>query len=971
MMKNITKTLFLLSIIFLLSGKKTANAQSVSFNWNGTVTTIDGYPNCSNGSIQTWVVPSCVTTLTITALGGSGGNSKLSVGLCVGGVGAQITGTVTVTPGDVIDIVVGALGGYGEVDGGGGGGGSFVWDKTSNTLLVVGGGGAGSGINENASPSGQITNTSALALETATRDGNNNCGAGGTGGGTNSGGQAGSLTSDGAGIGGAGWGENGVGFSGSSIDFYTGWGIYPDSAFTPAYGGYADTRIANPYSGAGGYGGGAGGGYNGGGGGGGYNGGGGGIGVSSAEGYSAGGGGSYCFGTTALLVGLGNTSSDGSVTISWTSQGISATMDPPIDPTCNGDAGSATVTASGGTLPYTYFWTPAGGTGATGTGLTAGTYTAVVTSNNGCSESVSVTITQPPPLDVTTSATAASCNLSNGSATATVTGGLAPYTYFWDPSAQTTATALGISAGTYTVGVVDQNHCTGSATVVVTQPSAVTASISSTTDVSCFGGNNGTITVTATGGVAPYGYAWTPVGGNNATGTGFSAGSYTVTVHDANGCISTASATITEPTLLSATVNGPALLCSGTTGTLTANVLGGTAPYAYLWSTVPAQTTSTASVTPTSTTTYTVTITDANGCSASAQFTVNFGAPLSTNISGPSSICPGSSATLCATTEGGTGGYVYTWTTSTGATYSSPCITVSPAANTTYSVSVFDNCGTTGNTSATIQIDPYPVVGFAADVYQGCAPLCTQFYSTTTIAGGNAESYSWLFGDGDSAHVKDPAYCYPYSGTYDVSLTVVSDSGCSATLRRVGTINVFTPPMAAFTISPQPATIINPTIQFTSESTDEDGVSYLFWSFGDATDSTSNLQNPTHTYQDTGTYCASLIAMNIHGCTDTVTNCLVVDPVFNIYIPSAFTPNGDGKNETFQPVGQYIKNFQMYIFDRWGQQLYATTNIAQGWNGTTKGGSTAAMEDTYVYKIQLTDSKNIDHSYVGSVTILK
>ena len=104
--------------------------------------------------------------------------------------------------------------------------------------------------------------------------------------------------------------------------------------------------------------------------------------------------------------------------------------------------------------------------------------------------------------------------------------------------------------------------------------------------------------------------------------------------------------------------------------------------------------------------------------------------------------------------------------------------------------------------------------------------------------------------------------------------------------------------------------------------------------------------------------------MDAHGCTDTATSCLVINPSFNLYIPSAFSPNGDGKNEVFQPKGQYIKSFEMYIFDRWGAQIYHSTDITKGWNGTV-GGSTMAQEDTYVYKILVTDSQNKSHSYVG------
>jgi len=113
-----------------------------------------------------------------------------------------------------------------------------------------------------------------------------------------------------------------------------------------------------------------------------------------------------------------------------------------------------------------------------------------------------------------------------------------------------------------------------------------------------------------------------------------------------------------------------------------------------------------------------------------------------------------------------------------------------------------------------------------------------------------------------------------------------------------------------------------------------------------------------------------MIAMDEHGCADTATNCFVIEPDYQLYIPSAFSPNGDSKNPTFQPKGQYIKSFEMYIFDRWGMQVYHTTDITKGWDGSVGGGN-ISQEDTYIYKIQVTDAQKHEHAYVGSINVLK
>ncbi|WP_255038020.1 SprB repeat-containing protein [Lacihabitans soyangensis] len=239
-------------------------------------------------------------------------------------------------------------------------------------------------------------------------------------------------------------------------------------------------------------------------------------------------------------------------------------MSAQTDVLCNGaSTGSATVTPSGGNPSYTYEWAPSGGTAATASGLAAGTYTVTVTDANGCQKTATVSITQPTALVASISTqTNVLCNgASTGSATVTVSGGnplfsntTAPlggtatittnvsptYIYSWAPSGGTAATATGLSAGTYTVTVTDANACQKTATVNITQPAALVASISAQTNVICNGASTGSATVTASGGNPNYTYSWAPSGGTAATASGLAAGIYTVTVTDANGCQKTA-----------------------------------------------------------------------------------------------------------------------------------------------------------------------------------------------------------------------------------------------------------------------------------------------------------------------------------------------------------------------------------------------------------------------------------------------
>lgn len=647
---------------------------------------------------------------------------------------------------------------------------------------------------------------------------------------------------------------------------------------------------------------------------------------------------------------------------------LTATINTINGVSCYGGTGSATATVAGGTVPYTYHWTPAGGTGITGTGLSAGSYTVSVTDNKGCAATTSVNITQPALLVASLNSTHAYCNLATGTATASVSGGTSPYTYAWSIPKQNKVTATGLAAGNYTVTVTDNKHCTATASVSVTQPVHVTASPTIINNVTCFDGNDGAASVTATDGLPPYTYLWTPGGQTTPLATGLFALTYTVKVTDADGCAANISVTVPQPPQVKVSIGEPRTICRDSTGILLGYVSGGNPPYNYSWST--GSTLSTITITPIATRTYSLSVVDSKGCTGKGQITLEYGPPLSLAIQGLTTICQGDTTTLCAVATGGTGGNIYEWGPVSNTT---SCIKAAPSSKTVYTVSVADYCGATATASATVYSTPTPVINFISSLSEGCAPLCIQFWSNVTIARGKIQQYIWQFGNGDTLKGSGAIYCYQRSGKYSITLTAISDSGgCSASLTKVDMITMHSRPRAAFTFSPQPASILTPTIQFLDESSDNNGgIAYWWWTFGDNSDSSSNFRNPVHTYNDTGTFCANLIVMDNDGCTDTTTDCVIIAPVYSLYIPSAFTPNGDGLNETFKPVGRYVKDFDMYIFNRWGTEIYHTNNINNGWNGAVHGVGAICQEDVYIYKITVTDAKDKQHSYIGNVNLLK
>ncbi len=619
---------------------------------------------------------------------------------------------------------------------------------------------------------------------------------------------------------------------------------------------------------------------------------------------------------------------------------------------CNGGTtGSATSTVSGGTSPYTYSWSNAQ-TGSTASGLGQGSYTLTVTDANGCTGTATIVITQPAVLTAVASGQNVSCaGGNNGSATVTAGGGTTNYTYSWS-NAQTGATASNLIAGTYTITVTDANGCTATATVAITQPSAVTVQ-TSTTNATC--AQAGTISTTVNGGTGSYTYTWNN-GQNGATATGLSAGTYTLAVSDANGCTATATATITGisgPTAAGMSSINNVLCNGGNTGSATATATGGTGSYTYSWNNSQA----TATATGLAAGTYTVTITDANNCSITATVTVTEPTALVATATGVNAC---SNATANGSAAGGTTNYTYLW--SNGQTTQN----ATGLATGVYTLTVTDANGCSASDTAVINVSVPPVVTFAANDSAGCVALCVNFTCTTA----NIASYTWSFGDGTGT--GNPAnHCYKSAGTYTVILTVTDNNGCTGSLTKSSYINVFPNVVASFVAGPQPTTILNPVITFTDLSSG--GANSWSWTFGDVQNSTSNLQNPFFTYKDSGCYNVQLIADNQYNCPDTTEQVVCVQGDYELFAPNAFTPDGNLLNDTWnvQGIGIDPDHFELYIYDRWGNLIYKTSDLYKGWDGKANGGKEIAQQDVYVWKVFTRDFLGGKHSYIGHMSLLR
>jgi len=659
-------------------------------------------------------------------------------------------------------------------------------------------------------------------------------------------------------------------------------------------------------------------------------------------------------------------------------------VDPPgvildvtgTDPSCTGycDA-TATSTASGGTGTLSYQWDNSAGTAPDATDLCGGiTYTLVVTDVNGCTVSDSHTPVDPPLLILSVTGTDPSCyGVCDATATSTASGGTGTLSYQWDNSAGTAHDATDLCGGTtYTLVVTDMNGCTVSDSHTPVDPPPIIINDPVVTDVTCYGYNDGAITVTASSGTGTLNYSIPGETNQNGIFTGLGADTYTVTVTDQNGCTNTIQAVITEPPQLVLTITSD-IVCIDEMTSVTVYATGGTPPYSYQWSNF--ETTQSITDIPGVTTNYSVVVTDANNCVENISTTVIVYPPLAINIYPDDTICEGDQVTIYANYSGGMG-EPYTLTLNGSTTIQTP-YTVSPTVTTVYEVCVDDDCPTPQVCDdLEIVVMPDPPVNFVADIYDGCEPLTVNF---SEISQHTGQTYQWNFGDpwgSTTGTGKNPVHAFENPGAYDVTCTVTSEYGCTNTWTWYEMIWVWPNPVAAFYPYPQVATILEPYVYFENNSS----TFYITnWTFGDG--DSSNVVHPQHKYDGCGTYNVMLAVETEHGCVDTTWSEVVIQDIITFYAPTAFSPDYDQMNALFSPIGHGIDPdyWHLMIYDRWGEKVWETYiydvdeetgEVHHGWDGTVrdkKMGENAVYSWLVIYR----DDTGAEHQRAGLVTLVR
>ncbi len=581
-----------------------------------------------------------------------------------------------------------------------------------------------------------------------------------------------------------------------------------------------------------------------------------------------------------------------------TSTNASATA-TSISDTCGMGVGTVIATPGNGTGPFTWNWpTIVGGNTATVNNVMTGTYAVTMTDALGCTATTAVAVQNVSVTSSATSTLVSCAGGSDGTATATLLPAQPGLTYLWDdPAAQTTQTAVGLSAGTYNCVITALNGCTSTATVVVTEIPGMTATIANQVDVDCHAANTGIINLNVTDGTAPYTYAWSGSTSTTNTANDLFVGPHTIDITDANGCLVTLNTVLAEP---------PALYID--------------------------------------------------------------------SVSTDSIICSESSIIIGAVGAGGSTPYIYTWYENGTQISNSQYVSVDPVnSGTQYIVVLSEVCGSPTDADTLVLTFPADIIPQATPVpYEACAPDSFLFLNTSAN-GQDIATTVWQFSNGTMHTVlgqDSVKELFEIAGFYDATMTVTSTYGCVYTNSFPQIISALPRPEAKFGMTTNPTTIFETTIGMIDKSID--AVQWN-WTAPDATPSTSTDQFPTFVFpHEEGGYEVTLLVTSPQGCTDTTRAVLQVNNDYILYAPNSFTPDGDQFNQTWHIVteGLDIFDFDLLIFNRWGEVVWQSKDPDAEWDGTY--GGKLVPQGIYNWKLRTKkDGTDEPQIFTGSVMIIR
>ena len=621
-----------------------------------------------------------------------------------------------------------------------------------------------------------------------------------------------------------------------------------------------------------------------------------------------------------------------------------------------GNDGTATITINGGTPTYigTLGAQTVSSSPYTFTTLAAGNYTITATDANACTTTVTANITEPTQLVLNLlGTTPTTCFGGNdGGINVNANGGTPAYLYSLNGGTpQASGNFTNVNGALNVVAVVDANMCIDTLHINVPQPPQTIFLDTAVVDVNCFGGNNGSIDLTVTGTTGPWTFVWN-TGPTSEDLAGLIAGIYQVTVTDNLGCTGTGidSIVIAQPAVLALTQVTQNVSCfGGSNASITVTATGGVPAYVYAWSSGQ----NTAQISNLSIGSFNITVTDAHNCTvALSNIIVTQPALLTVSTVANQVSCPGfSDGSVIATPIGGTPAYNYNWNPAA----PNAAIDANVPAG-VYNVTVTDaNSCTATSTNTVIQL---PGIVVLADIHNVlCDPLHNGYIDLSAQTFNPPATYLWSNG----ATTQDITSLY--IGNYSVTITDANNCSVDTSFTVLND--------SAFVVVASPhQTVIDLGESVDIVATISGGtLANIIWTPSEFL-SCGDCLNPNASPVNSIYYIAT--ATSDSGCVASDKVVITVVPDYSIFIPNVFTPNGDGNNDFFEVFGnkKAWKQFEVQVFNRWGEKVYESGDMNFKWDGIYKG--QPSPQAVYVYQIHLVYLDNYtDKLYKGSVTLVR
>jgi len=453
----------------------------------------------------------------------------------------------------------------------------------------------------------------------------------------------------------------------------------------------------------------------------------------------------------------------------------------------------------------------------------------------------------------------------------------------------------------------------------------------------CNGGSDGTISVSNPNAVE-YSFDNGTTYQTAPTLGGFAAGTYSICSKNYFGCQICSSITIVDLPAVTISVSNDTLICENGTATISAVGSNGN-NFSFAWSHT-GDLLGTQSVSPLTPGYYYVSGTSDVGCvTPQDSIYVDILPPLSGSISSGVTICPTFNTIITANAMDGNGGpYTHTWSTGTVGNGASHSVNVSPMTTSTYSVTISDGCETTPITFSTdVTVAPVPQPSFDVVVDSMCSPGLFTVYNTTDTS--MVQTAQWFISDGQGFNSIDSIVTSAMpTGSYDVTLTIVSPDGCVNTITEDDYLVAMPIPLSKFRFSPVVVTAYSTQVSFVNLSV---GNTYNYWDFTNASPMTSTTVNPTTTFPEAivDNYLVTLIVESQFGCRDTSYEIVEVLPEVLLFAPNTFTPDGDEHNSTWHIFIEGIdpSDFELVVYDRWGEVIWKSFDPDADWDGMYKG----------------------------------